>query len=360
MKNLSLLLSVSAVIFLLSSCGHSGEGLAEDDGKLDYAPEVNEVEIVTLRMQDFPMQLLANGKLSATQKSALYFKQSGIIRKINAINGANVTAGQVIAELESEAQQAALTSAEIELDRATLELQDVLVGLGYPVNEQNNVPENIMKTASVRSGYSAAKNNYDQARRALEETVIKAPFSGRVADITLKQWEMSDSKPFCTILGDREFDVNFTVLESEYAFIEKGQPVKVSPFADGSVSVDGRIVSVNPSVANNGQIQVMARIPGARKIIDGMNVKVVVSKTISRQLVVPKSAVVIRDGLEVVFRYNDKGKADWVYVNTLQSNSESYAIIANAERFAEIHEGDKIIVSGNLNLADGSDVVLKK
>ena len=74
---------------------------------------------------------------------------------------------------------------------------------------------------------------------------------------------------------------------------------------------------------------------------------------------VPKRAVVIRDNLEVLFRYNG-GKADWVYVNTLRANSESFAIEANADRGAELHEGDLIIVSGNLNLADGSKVVLKE
>lgn len=360
MKRISSITVAVVAIPLLLSCGQSGEKAEENGGKLAYSPEVNEVETVTLRLQDFPMQLVANGKLSATRKSALYFKQSGVIKTVNVINGGSVSAGQVIAELESDAQRAALTSAEIELDRATLELQDALIGLGYSIKEQDKVPEDIMKMASIRSGYSSAKNNCEQARRALDGTVIRAPFSGRVADISLRAWDTSDSKPFCTVMSDKEYDVIFTVLESEYSFIEKGQTVKVSPFTNGSVSVGGKIVSVNPSVNANGQIQVTARIPGTPQIIDGMNVKVVVNKIVGEQLVVPKSAVVIRDGLEVAFRYNDSGKADWVYVNTLLSNSESYAIRANPERYSEINEGDRIIVSGNLNLADGSSVVLKQ
>ena len=90
-----------------------------------------------------------------------------------------------------------------------------------------------------------------------------------------------------------------------------------------------------------------------------MNVKVLVDRILQQQLVVPKSAVVIRDGLEVVFRYNN-GRSDWVYVHTVQANSESYAIVANTERGAQLAEGEQIIVSGNLNLADGSKVQLKQ
>ena len=90
-----------------------------------------------------------------------------------------------------------------------------------------------------------------------------------------------------------------------------------------------------------------------------MNVKVTVDKVLDSRLVVPKSAVVVRDNLNVLFRYNN-GRADWVYVNILAANSDSYAIEANAARGAELSVGEQIIVSGNLNLADGSIVSLKQ
>ena len=66
----------------------------------------------------------------------------------------------------------------------------------------------------------------------------------------------------------------------------------------------------------------------------------------------------IRDNLDVLFRYCD-GKAEWVYVTLLGANSESYALVANESRGAVLSEGDMVIVSGNLNLADGSIVQLK-
>jgi len=76
-------------------------------------------------------------------------------------------------------------------------------------------------------------------------------------------------------------------------------------------------------------------------------------------LVVPRSAVVIRDNLDVLFTYTPDGKAHWVYVNILDSNSDSFVIEANADRNAKLSEGEQVIISSNLNLADGSAVTLK-
>lgn len=351
--------ALTAGSLIFSSCTRNGGAVGEDESKLKYSPEVNQVEVVTLRRQDFPMQLLSNGKLSASRRSVLHFGESGVITKINVRNGSSVRAGDVIAELDSQAQSLSLESAALELDKARLEYLDVLAGLGYSPSDTASAPENVLKLARIRSGYEGARINFAKAHRALAGTVLKAPFSGKVADIALKEWDRSGSDPFCTVINDSSFDVNFSALESEYSFLSSGQSVRVTPFSDPSGGVSGRISSINPTIDKNGQIAVSALVPGGDGLVDGMNVKVVVERTLPGQLVVPKSAVVIRDGLEVLFRHR-RGKAEWVYVNTLKSNSESYVVKANEDRGAQLSEGDEVIVSGNLNLADGSIVSVRQ
>ena len=349
-----------AAVALLPAC-KDGKKASEltDESKLHYTPEVNEVEVVPLKRETFQMQLLANGKLSAAQKSALYFAESGQIVAVNVSNGGSVGQGAVIARLDSREQESKLEAARIEVERTRLEYLSFLAGQGYAVADSASVPQDVRDLAAIRSGYAAAKNSLAQARRALDGTVLRAPFGGKVADIKLKRWDRTAAEPFCTLIADRTFDVEFSALESEYPFLQKGQPVRVSLFGDDERAVKGTIKSINPAVDKNGQILVTATVPGDSRMLDGMNVKVIVERALPDQLVVPKKAVVIRDNLEVLFRYNN-GKSDWVYVNTLKANSESFAIQANADRGAELHEGDLIIVSGNLNLADGSTVVLKE
>lgn len=350
-------LAVAAVL-MAASCG-GNETQQQDDSKLAYSPEVNEVEVVTLRRQDFPMQLLSNGKLSASRKSVLYFPESGVITKVNVRNGSPVKEGDVLAELDSQAQSLALESAQLELDKARLEYLDVLAGMGYSTADTVSASEDVLKLARIRSGYENARINFAKARRSMDGIVLRAPFGGRVADLKLKEWDRTGTDPFCAVVGDSSFDVNFYALESEYPFLSSGQTVRVTPFDYVDGEVRGRIIAINPTVDKNGQIAVTAQVGGGARLVDGMNVKVVVERTLSSQLVVPKSAVVIRDGLEVLFRYRN-GKAEWVYVNTLRANSESYVIKANEDRGASLSEGDSIIVSGNLNLADGSSVSIRQ
>ncbi len=112
-------------------------------------------------------------------------------------------------------------------------------------------------------------------------------------------------------------------------------------------------------IEKNGTIKIKAQIYNkSNRLLDGMNVKVLIKTLIKNQLVVPKTAVLLRQNKEVLFRYKS-GLAYWTYVKTLYENSTSFSIIANKDRGAEISEGDTVIVSGNLNLAHESKVEIQ-
>ena len=88
-----------------------------------------------------------------------------------------------------------------------------------------------------------------------------------------------------------------------------------------------------------------------------MNVKVIVENSVPNMLIVPKEAVVERDGYHVVFVYDkDTHRAVWTYVDILYSNLSSFAITGCEKKQTEVNVGDIVITSGNLNLADDTEV----
>ncbi len=360
LKHLTLATCVSALSLCMISCGNndgkdSGSGSA---ARLEYAPQQNVVDVMKLERTAFHNQLISNGKLSAASRSSLNFSSSGTISDIRVEDGSLVNKGDTVAVLFMENQQLALNSAVISLKKAELDLYDFLARQGYLTKDTASVPDDILAMAKMRSGYDDAVNNYRKAENDLKGCVITVPFGGRIADLDIRQYDRTTSEPACTLINDSELDVKFSILESEYPFIEKGLTVKVIPYADRSITATGTVRTVNPAVDKNGQITVTASIRNNGKLIDGMNVKVIVEKDVPGQLVVPRSAVVIRDNQEVLFRYSG-GKAVWTYVNVLMSNSDSHSVTANKERGAELSEGDMIITSGNLNIADGTEVTIK-
>jgi RND family efflux transporter MFP subunit len=360
MRHYDIFFTLAISLLFVAGCGpKKGSADKAADGKLGFQPERNEVNVIVLKREAFKQQLIANGKLSAMAKSALMFGSSGMITGIFAKNGDIVPAGALIARTDDTEKHLALESAKTALEKARLDLYDKLVGLGYQARDTNNVPENVLRMAEIRSGYTEAENSFKKAKNDLAQTKLVAPFRGRIAGISSKRYDNTPSGTFCTLIDDRTFDVDFNILESEYQFMEKGLPVKVVPFSSDKKPLTGYVTTINPSVDKNGQISVRASIRNDGTLVDGMNVKVIVEKTAAKCLVVPKSAVVIRDNMDVLFRYRN-GKAEWVYVLLPMSNSESFAVEANADRGAVLEEGDSVIVSGNLNLADNSDVILKK
>ena len=81
-----------------------------------------------------------------------------------------------------------------------------------------------------------------------------------------------------------------------------------------------------------------------------MNVRVSAFRSVGKQWVVPKTAVVLRTGKQVVFTVVD-GKAVWNYVQTGLENATEYTVTGET-----LKEGDLIIVTGNINLAHESPV----
>ncbi len=350
---------LSGVLFVLVCCASPGARPEKED-RLTPADTYNEVEVMTLRKTDFHRQLLSNGKLVAASRAALSFSSAGPLAAISVRNGQWVSKGTMLAAVSRPDLELEVREAESALEKARMEMYDYLVGQGYPARDTLSPPEDILSAARMRSGYSSALNAWERARMNLKGTVLRAPFAGRVADIRLHPHDFSGAEPFCTLVDDRSFDVDFTVLESEYAFLAPGLPVQVTPFADVTLSCRGVVTDINPLVDKNGQVLVRANVKGAKGLIDGMNVKVTVERLLPGQLVVPRSAVVIRDNLDVLFTCTDDGKARWTYVNILYSNGDSHVVEPNRARGAELSEGDLVIISGNLNLADGSSVTLRK
>jgi hypothetical protein len=126
--------------------------------------------------------------------------------------------------------------------------------------------------------------------------------------------------------------------------LEKGMPVDIIPFVNDSTIITGYITQINPQVDENGMVKVKASFSNTGKLIDGMNVKVLIKKPVPDRLVVPKEALVIRQGKDVIFVRQDS-LAIWKYVTIEFENSTSISVKEGLE------PGDLVIVSGNINLA---------
>ena len=128
----------------------------------------------------------------------------------------------------------------------------------------------------------------------------------------------------------------------------RSDKIAVTPFSTTD-SRTGHVTEINPMVDDNGMVKVWASVDGGGGLIDGMNVRISVKRAIDKALVIPKSAVVLRSGRQVVFTL-DGNKAMWNYITTGLENLSEYTVTDG------LTPGMKVITSGNVNLAHESPV----
>jgi membrane fusion protein (multidrug efflux system) len=327
--------------------------------KKQYTPEKNEVEVLVLKKETFREEILSNGKLVAVQKNDLKFKVTGNLEKLHVKEGDYVLKGAVLAVLEKYKYEQELISVKTILKKTSLELEDMLIGRGYDLKEKEKIPEKIYEMTGLRSGYTEAQQKVEKAQYDVNSSSLRAPFNGKVAAIKFKQYEqVGVGSHFLTLINDKYFEVEFYVTESEVYRVSKGEKVLV--IAIGSQrKYKGKVIAINPLVEKNGTILIKAQIKNDGNLIEGMNVNIRIEKGVPNQFVIPKSAIVLRQNQEVLFKVL-KGRAYWNYVKTTNENKNQYTVIPNPDKSsATLKIGDTIITHGNLNLAHDSEVTIK-
>lgn len=338
------LLLLQAILFV-SSCTPKGDDNREEMARRSSVRDAVTVSTIELKRTTFYHELVSNGKVYAKSVTTVPFRVDGTIEKIYVKNGDYVNAGDKLAIIEEFKYRVLYDKAEQQLEKAIIEFKDDLISFHGSTDTIGLDPAQLRMT-KIRSGLIDARTNLKEAAYNLRNTVIYAPISGLVADLDAKEWNPSSIYPggLCKVIDNSVVEIEFPVLESEYGFIEDGMTLSVLPFIENGTSYTGRVTKINPVVDKNGMVKVTAELKNGGKLLEGMNVRVLIRKPVPDRLVVPKEALVIRQGRDVVFVRVDS-LAIWKYVKTEFENSDSFSITEGLE------EGDLVIWKGNVNLA---------
>jgi len=329
--------------FLVSCKPKKTENL-EEMARRSSHPEAVLVKTVKLEPSTFYHELISNGKAWSSKKAVVPFKVNGIIKEIHIQNGQKVKAGDLLAVIEDFEYKTQLTLARQGLEKAEINFKDDLLS-NFTTSDTTGLSPAKIKISRIRSGLNDAITSLSVAEYNFNNTRIIAPLSGVVANLDAMQWNPSQNyKSLCTVIFDEVMEVEFPVIESEYSFISKGMPVGLIPFINDSTLISGKITQINPLVDESGMVKVKAEFQNNGRLIDGMNVKIVIKKPVPNRLVVPKEALVIRQGKDVIFVRQDS-LAIWKYVTVEFENSTSLSVKEGLEA------GDLVIISGNINLA---------
>lgn len=326
----------------------------EEQARIEQSNEITEVKTRKARYDRFSVELVSNGKVEAKEKAVLNFLVADIIDSVFVANGTRVKKGEPIAQVDANKSKEQLEDARLALEKMELELRSRLMSEGInDLKDTAQIPKQRLATIMLQSGYSSALHAYRKAQKDYSNIRIYAPFSGVIADLEAKSHNPSSAyTSLCTLIDDSQMEVVFNVLETEIGYLAPGMDVELTPYANNQITLHGKVTEVNPKIDENGMVKIKAVTNNRERIlVDGMNVHIVLKRQIGEKLIVPKMAVLPRQGKKVVF-VHENGKAIWKYVTTGVENSEEISIESG------LQEGEEVIYENNLSLSHESEVTV--
>lgn len=352
------LILTTYLLLILTACqSNNSEQTKEEEGKNQVSQTTDNfvaVKLAESRIKSFPLQVLATGKITALTQAKINFKTAGFIEKIMVSNSSVVKEGQILAVLDNEQQRIALQQAQDNLQDTKVELNKLVLEFGGKDRDTSSVSNRILENIKSKSGIIKALTSVRDAKLKLENTYLKAPYAGVIANLKTKAYNPTPTtEPFCTILSRESLVVEVSILESELGVITLGQTAKVKSLAYAERNYVGKVSEINPIVNEQGLVLVKVKIQNPDQyLLEGMNAQVIIEKNLQNQIVIPKEAVVERSGKKVVFVY-ENGLSKWNYVTVAHENSQEVAVSEG------LKVGQKVIIEGNLNLGHDAKVAIE-
>lgn len=354
-----------------------------------------EVEVATVSERAAGTQasvLNASGYVTARRSATVSSKVTGKLIEVNVDEGMAVKEGQVLARLDdstlraglalAQAQLAAARQAvpeiEVRLEEARLVLKrrsqldrDGLVTAAELDQAQAEVNSLVARLASTREQIGVAESQVAVQQTALDDMVIRAPFSGVVISKDAQPGEMVSPVSagggftrtgICTIVDMRSLEIEVDVNESYINRVTPDQPVTAVLDAYPDWQIPGRVITTVPT-ADRQKATVLVRIAFDEldpRLLPDMGVKVTFlreatddSTTAVRPVVlVPKAAVRAENGTSYVFVVQQ----DTVERRAIQTGGTDGDRL---EVTAGLNGAERVVVSPPAELAEGSKIVIQ-
>jgi RND family efflux transporter MFP subunit len=365
-------------------------GLAATFALRGQAATVETSTAVTAASSSDAAVLQATGYVVARRQATISAQIIGTLTEVSVDEGAHVKQGQVLARLDPTAYQAQLDStraqyaaaqasvtkarAVLKQDRANAARMNDVVDRGYVSKQAAEQANTQVATdaAALDVAITQAKAARDQMRAAevnLDFTVIRAPFAGVV---TAKGAEVGEIvSPYtaggggiagglATIVDMNSLEVDVDVNESYISRVKPGMPVEAILDAYPDWKIPAHVIAIIPS-ADRSKATVKVRIALDKKdprILPEMGVRVSFLEKSGENhqplpgVLVPKSAVVKRDGKDVVFVVKD-GQAQRTSVTAGADFSDMKQVLQGLDAGAEV------VTTPPADLKDGEKVQVK-
>jgi RND family efflux transporter MFP subunit len=290
------------------------------------------------------------GNIFPFKEAKVLSTQSGIITKLYFELGTKVVQGKLLAVSDNSAALIDLQKAHLNVTKLSNDLEtykELLEGKATTAQ----------KVKDLQQQYNDAVSQEKQALKQIQDANIVAPVSGMVSTKDVEAGVFVNAgAQLATIVNTEKVKVQVNLSENEIYRIKQGQTVKISASVYPDHDFNGQVTFISPSAddAHNYLVEVTLSNSGEFMLRPGTFVKTDFLGTVSREaILIPREAV--SGNLEAAAVYLVKGTH--VELRKIKTGQETNGKI---EVINGLQAGDLVVVSGQINLKDGSAVSLSK
>ena len=332
--------------------------------------EIAASDLAAAETREVRRELPLTGQLRPVHVALVRAKVAGEVMQMLVKEGDTVKAGQVLVRLDAAEHQARLdermatlaaTKATWENNERTRKNNEELLRKGFI--SQSAYDTTLANSSVAQAQVKAAEANVALARRAVDDTVVKAPWTGLIAERAVQSGDKAsvDTK-LLTIVDLSRMEVEAAVPASEIPSVAAGQEVAFTVEGFGARAFKGVIARINPqSAAGSRSIMVYIDVPNADATLKGgMFAKG--SLTLSRResvTAVPIAALRDERGETVVYAVIESGSGNKIARIPVKlgtrNDEEALVEITNADN-AGLKPGVKVVKSNLGALNAGAQV----
>ncbi len=303
------------------------------------------VVTVTLKREPFAQQMEAVGTARANEAVDITAKLSNRVTAIHFREGQHVKAGEVLVEFDSEQARATLAEAEAALSESRSQYK----------RSRELYTTKVLSEAQLDQLQATLKANEARvagARSQLNDTIIRAPFAGRVGLRNVSVGGFVTPGSVITTLDDSSvIKLDFSVPEVFLSTLQEGLGISARTAAYPDVEFTGKVSSIDSRLDPVSRaIIVRARIDNKDgRLKPGMFMTVKLIRADVPALMLPEEALVPEGTNKYVFVVRDD-QAVRVQVQTGRRRPGEVEIVSG------LQEGDAVITEGTQKVRDGAPV----
>ncbi|WP_442782059.1 efflux RND transporter periplasmic adaptor subunit [Collimonas fungivorans] len=370
-KPRSTLLITAAILVLIGAAGWAMVHKADAQGAPKAAPGAISVSTATVKQQDVPMYLSGVGTVTSNASVTVKARIDGQLDKVGFVEGQDVKAGQLLAQIDPRTLQAQLDQAvaqkakdQAQLANSRLDLQRYTTLVQQDAATQQTLDATKAQVNQLQAAVQADEAQINFAKVQLSFTRILAPISGRVGARLVDPGNIvhaADTNGLVVINQIDPIAVVFTLPEETFQSINSAlrgsqKPLSVQTYARNSSAMlaQGNLALLNNQIdTSTGTVQLKGIFQNPSHVLwpgQYVNVRLVLGDR-KQALTVPAAAVQrSQDGTYMyVVGADSSVKIQPVQVANIQ---DGLAVIDKG-----VEAGQRVVVDGQYKLKPGAKII---